>query len=382
MQEVLSLLTQGLVICSQNHTTTTLGDRGRYVGMSDIGKGADCLRAAVAGKVSPPEAPIADNFTGRDVLLRNLRMRRGHWFENGVAEAFHISGQPVLHQMSIHSRHNHIPVIAHLDFVFIGNNGTPRVHVVEMKSCEQIPDTAYAAHEVQISGQIGMLKALWNRPGFMVQPGPLRTFPELVRHACNIALPEQSEKVVIDGAILMLSMNDARVFGPYSPNKIMLDVCLGLAENIWKNAERVRSGKLDLNRISTAKGWHPLCDYCEWNSGCPRFDGLTAPELEQELLALQALKEEKDAATARVQKAEEKMKRLFQGISPGQDWITAVTQRFRVGTCDGRKTLDKDKLLAALASRLPIAEAEAVIQAGYKTGEPYDRLHVSPINQR
>ncbi len=161
----------------------------------------------------------------------------------------------------------------------------------------------------------------------------------------------------------------------------MLDVCLGLAENVWKNAELVRAGKLDLNRVSTAKGWHPLCDYCEWNADCPRFGGLTAPELEQELVALQALRDEKDAATARVREAEEKMKWLFQGVSPGQDWVNAVTQRFRVGTCDGRRTLDKDKLLAAMATRLPIAEAEAVIQAGYKTGEPFERLYVSPINQ-
>ncbi|WP_394026443.1 hypothetical protein [Desulfovibrio falkowii] len=382
MQKILSILTQGLAVCSQKHTAATLGDRSRYVGMSDIGKAADCLRAAVASKVYPSEAPTADNQAGHGALLRNLRMQRGHWFEKGVAEAFRLTGMPVLHQMSIHTRHNYIPVIAHLDFVFISNDKMPHVHVVEMKSCEKIPDTAYAAHEVQLSGQIGMLKALWNRPGFMVQPGPLRTFPELVRHVSNIALPEQSEKVIIGGAILMLSVNDVRVFGPYTPNKIMLDVCLGLAENIWNNAEQVRSGKLDLNRIPTAKGWHPLCDYCEWNADCPRFDGLTAADLEQELLALQSLKDKKDVAAAHVQKAEKKMKRLFQGISPGQDWINTVTQRFRVGTCDGRRTLDKDLLLAALETRLPIDDAEAVIQKGYKTGEPFERLYVSPINQR
>ena len=380
MQGILSLLTQGLVACSQNHTAVALGDRSRYVGMSDIGKAADCLRAAVAGKVYPPEDPIADNLAGRHVLLRNLRMRRGHWFESGVAEAFQSPGRPVLHQMSIHSRHNHIPLISHLDFVFVTGGEGPHVQVVEMKSCEQISDTAYTAHEVQLSGQIGMLKTLWNRPAFMIQPGPLRTFPELVRHACNIILPEQMENGVIDGTILMLSMNDVRVFGPYTLNKIMLDVCLGLAESIWKSAELVRGGKLDLNQVSTAKGWHPLCDYCEWNADCPRFDGLTAPKLEQKLLALQALKDEKDAAVARVQNAEEKMKRLFQGLSPGKDWVNAVTQRFRVGTCDGRKTLDKDRLLAALATNLSAAEAEAVIQAGYKTGEPFERLYVSGIN--
>lgn len=57
MKEILSILTQGLAVCSQKHTAATLGDRSRYVGMSDIGKAADCLRAAVASKVYPAEDP-------------------------------------------------------------------------------------------------------------------------------------------------------------------------------------------------------------------------------------------------------------------------------------------------------------------------------------
>lgn len=381
MQEILSLLTQGLHACSQHHAATTLGDRTRYVGMSDIGKAADCLRAAVAGKVYSPAVPAAEKQFNRDALLRNLRMQRGHWFENGVAEAFRLAGTSALHQMSIHVRRNRVPVIAHLDFVLVSRTA-PRVLVVELKSCEHIPDTAYAAHEVQLSGQIGLLHSLWNQPCFMVQPGPLRTFPDLVRHTRNIALPEQAEKVAIEGAILMLSMCEVKALGPYTPNAIMLDVCLNLAERIWESADQIRNGKLDMNQVSTAKGWHPLCDYCEWNADCPRFDGLTAPELEQEFLALQALKDEKDAAVARVQNAEEKMKQVFQGVSPEGDWINAVTHRFRVGSCDGRRTLDKGKLLAALSARLPADEAEALIQAGYKTGEQYERLYLSPINQR
>lgn len=380
MQEILSLLKQGLHACSQYHAATTLGDRTRYVGMSDIGKAADCLRAAVAGKVYPPTVPAVENRSDRDTLLRNLRMQRGHWFENGVAEAFRLAGTSALHQMSIHTRLNQTPIIAHLDFVLVSRTA-PCVVAVELKSCEHIPDTAYAAHEVQLSGQIGLLSLLWNQPCFMVQPGPLHTFLDLVRHTYNFALPEQAEKVAIEGAILMLSMSQVKALGPYTPNAIMLDVCLNLAERVWESAEQVRNGKLDLHQVPTAKGWHPLCDYCEWNADCPRFDGLTVPELEQELLALQALKAERDAAALRVQEAEEKMKRVFQATSPEGDWINAVTQRFRVGSCDGRRTLDKEKLLTALSMRLPVDEAQAVIRAGYKTGEPYERLYVGDITQ-
>ncbi len=102
--------------------------------------------------------------------------------------------------------------------------------------------------------------------------------------------------------------------------------------------------------------------------------------MEQDLLALQALKDAKDAASARVREMEDKMKRVFQGLGSGLDWVNAVTYRFRMGICDGRKTLDKDRLLAALRTRLSADDAEAIIQAGYKTGEPYERLYISPIN--
>lgn len=381
MHELLSLLKQGLQASGTARTTHSLGDRSKYVGLSDIGKAADCLRAAVAGKVCLPQALTTATSCSPDTFLRTLRMQRGHWFENGITEAFHATGIPVLHQMGIHTRHHQIPIIAHLDLVLVTGNNAPHVQVVEVKSCEHIPDTAYAAHEVQLAGQIGLLNVLWNRPCFMVQPGPLRTFPDLVRHACNIVLPEQAENIAIKGSILMLSMNDVKVFGPYTPNKIMLDVCLNLAESIWQNAEQVRDGKLNLNQIPTAKGWHPLCDSCEWNADCPRFNGLTAPEMEQDLLALQSLKDTRDTAAIRIREMEDKMKQIFWRIGAGRDWVSAVTHRFRVGICEGRKTLDKDRLLTALATYLSADESEAVMQAGYKTGEPYERLYVSPINK-
>ena len=344
MYELCSLLKQGLQASSHARTTLSLGDRSKYVGLSDIGKAADCLRTAVAGKVYLPQTLTTATPCSHDTFLRTLRMQRGHWFENGITEAFHATGIPVLHQMGIHARHHQTPIIAHLDLVLVTGGNAPRVQVVEVKNCEHIPDTAYAAHEVQLSGQIGLLNALWSQPCFMVQPGQLRTFPDLVRHVCNIALPEQAENVAIEGTILMLSMNDVKVFGPYTPNKIMLDVCLNLAESIWQNAEQVRKGKLNLNQIPTTK-------------------------------------DARDTAATRIREMEDKMKQIFRGIGTGRDWISAVTHRFRVGICEGRKTLDKDRLLTALAPYLSADESEAVIQAGYKTGEPYERLYVSPVNK-
>lgn len=103
--------------------------------------------------------------------------------------------------------------------------------------------------------------------------------------------------------------------------------------------------------------------------------------MEQDLLELQSLKDARDMAAIRIREMEDKMKQIFRGISAGRDWVSGVTHRFRVGICEGRKSLDKDRLLAALAPYLSADESEAVMQAGYKTGEPYERLYVSPVNK-
>ena len=49
--QLLPLLNSGLQLHRQNQTATHLGDRSQYIGMSDIAKGVECLRAAVAGKL-------------------------------------------------------------------------------------------------------------------------------------------------------------------------------------------------------------------------------------------------------------------------------------------------------------------------------------------
>ena len=41
----------------------------------------------------------------------------------------------------------------------------------------------------------------------------------------------------------------------------------------------------------------------------------------------------------------------------------------------------RSRIVSAFAPYLSAGESEAVMQAGYKTGEPYERLYVSPINK-
>lgn len=95
MEDILALLNIGLQKSGSIRTAATLGDRSTYIGMSDIGKGVDCLRTAVAGKLPVQSATCSGQFAkhqGQATLQRELRMQRGHWFEAGVLEAFKATG--------------------------------------------------------------------------------------------------------------------------------------------------------------------------------------------------------------------------------------------------------------------------------------------------
>jgi hypothetical protein len=353
--------------------------------MSDIGKAVDCLRTAVADKLAASAASERTSQPSEHrenaILVHELQKQCGHWFESGIGEAFRFTGQPYLHQLRIQTTHSNVPIRTHPDFVFVSPKG--EIHVVECKSCECLPDTAYAAHETQLAGQLGLLAACWTQPCFSLEEGesPL-PFPLLVKRELGIDLPQPPDDAVIKGTLLHVSMTEVKTFGPYAPNAIMRNICLGLAESIWKGMEKIRNGSLTLHDLPTVKGWHPLCDYCAWNADCPRFTGVMAPALEEDLLDLRDLKQEKEILCQRIRELEEGLKATARHISPNGNWINAVSQRFRLGICEGRKTLDKDLLSSALARRLPGETTEKVIQAGMKTGEAYERLHIGTINKK
>ena len=61
---LLWMMANALTTAGAMHGARALGDRGTYLGMSDIGRGMECLRSAVAGKVNhsfaPREAELAE----------------------------------------------------------------------------------------------------------------------------------------------------------------------------------------------------------------------------------------------------------------------------------------------------------------------------------
>ena len=388
MQNLLLSLAYGLRSANAERTRRTLGDRSEYIGMSDIGKAANCLRAAVLGKIRDEDRKRNHTRIAPDTLpstlSRELRCQRGHWFEAGIAEAFHLSGKPHFRQLTITTNYSGVPIQAHPDFVFLHRAAPPQIQVVECKSTATIPETVHGAHEMQLFGQIGMLHALWNTPSFSVAntPGQCVTFPELVLREKAISFPAANKGVVIEGYILTVSMDEVKLTGPYTPNVIMAEMAFFLAGLIWASVAEIRSGAKSAADLSIAKGFHPLCDWCEFNTDCPRFEGVTAPQMELELERLDFLKQEKNLAANRVKQAEAICKTLFTAISPNGDWVSAQTRRFRVATCDGKRTLDADRLREELIRRLGDKEAEAVLARAYSTGAPFERLLISPINKQ
>jgi hypothetical protein len=363
-------LIETLSKCLHEHdskrTEASLGDRSAYVGMSDIGRAADCLRVSVANKTA---GQLAVSFD------RQVRLHRGHWFEAGIAEAFRYAGQPFLYQLTVQTVHHGVPVKAHPDFVFVDADGT--IEVVELKSCERLPDTAYATHEMQLFGQLGLLSSCRNSPCFSLPDTEPTTLPALVKQELGIVLPKRP---AICGQILCVSMSGAKAFGPYEPNDIMLAACLDLAEQVWTGMNGVRNGEIHLADLPTATGFNPLCDWCDWNADCPKFTGSAIPELEDDLLEIRRLKAEKENLETRLQ-AMDRQLRMACKASKG-DWLTTDTMRVRLISCEGKRVFDKERLQNELEKRLDADTVINIMESACRDGKPYDRLMFGSINRK
>ena len=86
------MMANALTTAGAIHGARALGDRGTYLGMSDIGRGMECLRSAVAGKVNhsfaPREAELAaikgDQKLIAGLIKKELPLHRGRWTEEGI----------------------------------------------------------------------------------------------------------------------------------------------------------------------------------------------------------------------------------------------------------------------------------------------------------
>lgn len=387
---LLDTLGKSLAYHAATQTAAHLGDRSTYVGMSDIGRGLECLRAAVASKLES-ERPLVSDVSQR--LRRQLTLQRGHWQEDGIGAALHNFGLRIIPQLEIETTYRGVPIKAHLDLTLVWGGKTPAVRVLELKSTERLREHLYPSHETQLYGQITLLHALWNKPCFSLRDasGTLthsrQTFPAIAASLFGISLPDNPDAVNLEGWVVSVGMSDARVFGPYVPDRIMLGVCLQTAEEIWQTAQAVRDGTLSLEAVQFCKGFHPLCDWCDHNAACPKFQDTEAwntPETEAELHQLVRLKAEKKALESEIDELERRIKATYSEIDPAGGWVMAGNQRFRVSTQAGRETIDRAALTEALLFLCDGDETrvDSVLQSVTKVGAGFERLYVSPVNAK
>lgn len=404
---LLGLLAKGLQLHSQNSTRTQLGDRSSYVGMSDIGRAIECLRAAVAAKLRPSIRPEdsdtpVDDARMRKLLRRALILQRGHWQEAGIASALGAVGLKLIPQLGVEAAWQGVPIKAHLDLMLVWGGEAPAVRILELKSNERLPTTLYASNEIQLYGQLGLLQAVWNQPCFSLKDEygrPVFTrqsFPQAAKALFGIELPSDAGQIAIEGWVLSVSMSDAKAFGPYLPNRSMLDVCLDTARSLWTTLQGVQDGRLALDDVSICNGFHPLCDWCETNADCPKFRPMSidgqAVELPSEyasdLARLEVLKGQKLALEGDIEELEERIRSAFEHFSAHQDagqfsWLTSEDYRFRVMSMPGRKSIDQALLLAELLALTDDEDtAKDILARVQKIGQPYERLTIGRINRK
>ena len=398
--KAMGLMTQvakGLLKHSSTATAAQLGDRSKYVGLSDIGKGAECMRSAVAAKVYGSKHPDADDVGmwyqkqeyGKvtEALKKQLVLQRGHWFEAGIEKAFRANGTKFFTQLEIDAGFDSVPVLAHLDFVLVAKGA---VRILELKSTENLPDTLYASYETQAYGQLGFLAKYWNEKRFSIRDGTGQilhsklSLPELCRKAFGIDMPGSIQDVDLEGWVLCLAMSDAKAFGPYQANDTMTRFCEKTAKSIWEKSEEIRNNNLDLNQVEFCKGFHPLCSFCDYADNCPKF---TVHELNDSvyndiLTELDELKSQKAKLTKDISAAEDQVREFYINSGLNGDWLSTGDWRFRFAETAGRKSLDTQALLAEIGEIIGEDQVENLIQKHSSQGLPGERLYINKTKKQ
>jgi hypothetical protein len=175
------------------------------------------------------------------------------------------------------------------------------------------------------------------------------------------------------------------VFGPYKADEDMLNLALDAGADLWRKTNHIKEGTLDISDIQPALGFKRICESCEWNPDCPKFDGEEHPELESELDELAEWKREKATLEAKIKAREAAMKSWYERANLKGTWITAGNHRFKASEIPGRRKLDKDALEADLLEMFRLEGIEGIdvatiIERNEEVGEPSTRLYISRKN--
>lgn len=377
---LLETIRQGIFMASTQNTAAMLGDRRRYVGVSEIAKYRECPRAAVMAKF---QEPVAD-------MSRILTTQRGHWFENGIHDALTSARLSHFHQLEIAVRRKTGTIMAHLDFTLVWNQPKLAVRVLEVKSTAHLPKEPYPAHVYQAQAQINLLRQYWNKPVFSLRNPTGETvhekltFPELCAKHLGVEMPTLARKVSLESWLLYLSMQDAQAFGPYVFMPESLEDLFGHADEFWVNIKEWQGSTPDMADIPFAEGYYPLCSWCDFNADCPKFKvGDYQPQWEEAIQKLADFKNSKEELQNEITEIENALKHAHKA-SGTNNWITTGSHRFRMSTVAGRKSLDQEALKGEITAILhgigSDIDVGALFGSCMKQGTPYPRLTITPVN--
>lgn len=340
----LAMWAKALTVHNAQKGVRDLGNRSEYLGVSEISRGAECPRAAVASKLIPPFDVNGEALAGlnpkcvKRVLKSQLAKQRGHWVETGMVDALSSLKLPFIYQLEIRAVYKGVPIQAHLDLTFVGRKN---VRVVELKSTKRLRNSLFPAYEMQLYAQLGLLKALWNQPAFNVRndQGAFAyqdcTFPEIAARLLNIELPDDAEKMSIEGWVVSIAPDDMQPYGPYIPQDAPFGVTMESADTLWQWITEIRAGCADLSQVPYSSGYYPLCDWCDHNGSCPKFAGQAHSEYADTLQRRADLKQQIRILEEEVAELDEHLKFSYrhllagQAIAPGE-WVMAGDTRFRV----------------------------------------------------
>ena len=380
-ERLLNIIASGLAQFQQSSTQQQLGDRASYIGMSDVASYFSCPRAAVLKRAH-------GHKQSRD-LPQLLTLSRGHWFESGVAQAFDGLELPHIRQLEISTQYEGVDFKAHLDFVLATTQPRPTVRILEVKSCQKLPAFLYSSYEMQVYGQIGLLAENWNKPCFSyipytgAYPYDNLSFPSIANIALGTELPWNVRDVDLEAWVLCLSMQDAKVFGPYVADSNMLKAALDAGVSLWKESSALKEGQLLANELKEASGYHPLCSHCNYAGNCPKFVGLEHPELQEQLEQLITWKSERSALDEKIKQAEGEMKEMYAYIDAHGQWVSVGNRRFRVSDIPGRRSLDRDSLAEEIGALFALEgidmDVSALFSRHEKVSLPSSRLTINTL---
>lgn len=282
---------------AEQHTTETLGDRREYLGSSDIGY---CPRKVILEKMHP----------GEHSLTTLLRFQRGHIAEDIIANAFTAAGYSNFERQVEITLSGDAPVTVHIDFVFTSE--TQKIKsILEVKTTDPIPNTAYSSWESQLYLQMGALAKRY--PGYTIK-----------------------------GAILPIDLSEGEIdfFNGYTPQETLFSGLLDRAGRIWSDYQTVQSGK----EVELKTEVSPLCGYCNHIATCPCFEAEVVPEMAGIVSELQQMQIRGKKLEALIKGYKRKLLAVVEQKGP----INSGGSIFRKATRT-RKDFANDRLAAFLA---------------------------------